>query len=56
MQAEQHLTYITTVQTLYRKSGIAGLYRGAEARIGLLIVVNILNELLLKPAWSDVEE
>ena len=26
----------------------------AEARMGLLMVVNVLNELLLKPAWEGV--
>lgn len=32
------------------------MYRGASARIGLLLIVNGLNEVLLKPAWEQVED
>ena len=28
-------------------------HRGAEARVGLLLLVNVLNEILLKPVWKE---
>ena len=56
MQSNQELTYLTTLQTVWKNNGIATFYRGAEARIGLLLVVNVLNELLLKPAWAPLIE
>lgn len=54
MQADHSLTYLTTLQRLWQVNGIASLYRGAEARIGLLLVVVTFNEHILKPAWSPV--
>lgn len=55
MQSDPELSHATTVTRAWARNGPALLYRGAEARIGLLLVVNVLNELLLKPAWADVE-
>ena len=55
MQSDQSLGYMTTLQRVWKNNGIATFYRGSEARIGLLLVVNILNEALLKKAWSKVE-
>ena len=55
MQSDQTLSYAATVRTLWRENGLSVLYRGAEARIGLLLIVNLLNEAVLKPAWEGVE-
>lgn len=55
MQANPTLGYVATVKDLFSRNGIAALYRGAEARVGLLLVANTLNELVLKPAWAEVE-
>ncbi|GMH54745.1 hypothetical protein TrLO_g10990 [Triparma laevis f. longispina] len=52
MQADQSLNYQQTVKTLWKKNGVSLLWKGAEARVGLLLIVNLLNELLLKPAWE----
>ena len=52
MQADQSLSYASAVKSLWRNNGMGMMVRGAEARIGLLLVVNILNELILKPAWE----
>ena len=54
MQADHSLSYQSTVKMLWERNGMSLFYRGAEARVGLLLVVNVLNELLLKPAWSKV--
>lgn len=54
MQADQTLTYSQTIKSVMKQHGIKTFYKGAEARVGLLLIVNILNELLLKPAWSPV--
>ena len=54
MQADQSLTYSQTIKSVIKQHGIKTFYKGAEARVGLLLIVNILNELLLKPAWSPV--
>jgi hypothetical protein len=55
MQANQELGYAGTLRSVFERNGMSVFYKGAEARVGLLIVVNVLNELLLKPAWSGVE-
>ena len=55
MQSDPELSHMTTITRAWQRNGTALLYRGAEARVGLLLVVNVLNELLLKPAWTDVE-
>jgi len=55
MQANQHLGYAGTLKSVFERNGMSVFYKGAEARVGLLIVVNVLNELLLKPAWEGVE-
>jgi len=54
MQANQELGYASAFTKAWRENGIRLLYRGAEARVSLLLIVNILNELLLKPAWAQV--
>ena len=54
MQADQSLGYAATVKSVTQQHGFRTFYRGAEARVGLLLIVNILNELLLKPAWAPV--
>jgi len=54
MQADQSLSYVQAVRKVFTQHGAMGLVRGGEARVGLLLIVNILNELLLKPAWAPV--
>jgi hypothetical protein len=54
MQADQSLGYVQAVKSVVKQHGMKGMIRGAEARVGLLLVVNVLNELLLKPAWAPV--
>ena len=54
MQADHSLTYKSSITLLWERNGMKLFYRGGEARVGLLLVVNVLNELLLKPAWSPV--
>lgn len=44
--------HFTAALKAYRENGIGLFYRGAEARVFLLVVVNILNELVLKKAWE----
>lgn len=55
MHANHELTYAQTLRYVFERNGTGVIIKGAEARVGLLLVVNILNELLLKPAWSGVE-
>lgn len=54
MQANQSLSYAGVLKKAVTEIGLPILYRGAEARVGLLLIVNILNELLLKKAWEQV--
>ena len=54
MQSNQGLSYAGALRSVYEVHGVSALYKGAEARMGLLMVVNVLNELLLKPAWEGV--
>lgn len=54
MQADQSLSYLETVETLWNNNGVASFFLGADARISLLLIVNIFNEVLLKRAWQGV--
>ena len=54
MQADQSIGYGQAVRTVFKEHGLMGMIRGAEARVGLLLIVNVLNDLLLKKAWSEV--
>ena len=54
MQSNAKLGYVSAVRTIWQQHGVAMLYKGAEARVGLLLLVNGLNEVLLKPAWAPV--
>jgi hypothetical protein len=54
MQANQSLSYVDAVKSVWRQHKFGTFYKGAEARVGLLLIVNILNELLLKKAWMPV--
>jgi len=56
MQSNQKMSYVSAIENAWRVNGVSLLYRGAEARVGLLLIVNVLNELLLKPAWTDLIE
>ena len=52
MQADQSLGYGRAVHELWTQHGVRMLYMGASARVALLLLVNSLNELLLKKAWA----
>ncbi|GBG32580.1 Solute carrier family 25 member 38-like [Hondaea fermentalgiana] len=54
MQSNHDLSHMTAIAKAYKENGVRLLWRGAEARIGLLLIVNILNESLLKKAWEKV--
>ena len=54
MQTNSTLSYSGAVKKVWAEHGMAAMYRGAEARVGLLLIVNVLNELLLKPAWAPI--
>ena len=56
MQAEQSLSYGGVVRTLQAEHGLRFLYKGGSARVALLLVVNGLNEMLLKPAWELIDD
>ena len=53
LQADSTVNYGNVVQTLYREHGTRILWIGSHARIALLLVVNALNELILKRAWEQ---
>jgi len=55
MQADQSLSYGQAVRSVFQQHGLKFLIKGAEARVGLLLLVNVLNDWLLKPAWSPVK-
>ena len=58
MQSQPSVGYAEACRILWSKSGTGNpsfLFRGAEARVGLLLVINVFNELLLKPAWAPIE-
>lgn len=54
MQTNASFGYRDAVKKVWADHGVAAFYRGAEARVGLLVIINILNELLLKPAWAPI--
>jgi hypothetical protein len=54
MQTNSSFGYMDAVKKVWADHGLAAFYRGAEARVGLLVIINILNELLLKPAWAPI--
>lgn len=56
MQSNQNLSYAGAISKAWGENGIKLLYRGGEARVGLLLIVNIFNELIIKPAWEKVPE
>ena len=55
MQSNQKLSYLGTIQQAFGENGVNIFWRGVEARLGLLLFVNILNEFLIKPAWGKVK-
>lgn len=55
MLAHQNFTYREAMKHVVDRNGVSALYKGGEARVGVLIVANVLNDLLLKPAWTEVE-
>lgn len=55
MQANQSLSATEAVQELWKRNGLSLFYKGAEARVGLLLAINVFNQLVLKPAWEGIE-
>ncbi len=55
MQADPSLTYGRAVQQLWAQHGVRVLWMGGSARVLLLLLVNGLNELVLKQAWAPVQ-
>lgn len=55
MQSHPDFNYVTTISDLYNRNGLKFLWEGAEARVGLLLYVNVLNDLVLKKAWEPVD-
>jgi hypothetical protein len=56
MQTNTNVGYAGAVTKVWTEHGLAAFYRGAEARVIMLLIINMLNELLLKPAWEPVRE
>lgn len=54
MQADQSLSYSQTIRALSAEHGASIMWKGGSARVGLLLIVNGLNEILIKPAWDPV--
>jgi len=52
MQTDQTLGHLGALRKAYAANGLSLLYKGAEARVGLLLIVNVLNEVFLKKAWE----
>lgn len=52
MHADHSLNHITGLRQAFQTNGFSLLYKGAEARVALLLIVNVLNELFLKKAWE----
>uniref|UniRef100_A0A7S3LQ80 ADP,ATP carrier protein n=1 Tax=Aplanochytrium stocchinoi TaxID=215587 RepID=A0A7S3LQ80_9STRA len=52
MHADQTVNHLGALRKAYAENGLSLLYKGGEARVGLLLVVNILNEAFLKKAWE----
>jgi len=52
MQADPALSYGRAVSELWAQHGVRVLWMGGSARVLLLLVVNGLNELVLKKAWA----
>jgi len=53
MQTNTSLSYSGAIRQVYKDHGWRFLRKGAEARVGLLLVTNIFNEIFLKPAWDE---
>lgn len=56
MQSDQSLSYVAATRAVWAEHGSRIFWTGAPARVGLLLVVNILNALVLRRAWELVEE
>lgn len=55
MQSEQSLSHFQGARAAWKNNGFSLFYKGAEARVGLMLVINILNDTLLKKAWASRE-
>lgn len=52
MQADNSLSYSRAVTSIWQEHGIKMFWMGGSARVALLLLVNGLNEVLLKRAWN----
>ena len=52
MQSRTDLSYVSALRNAFANNGFRIVYSGAEARVGLLVLVNVLNELFLKKVWK----
>ena len=52
MQGDHSLSYPKAVSSIWREHGVKVLWMGGSARVALLLLVNGLNEALLKRAWN----
>lgn len=52
MQTNHEMTSVGAFRSMVQKHGVSFLWKGAEARVGLLLVTNIFNEIFLKPVWQ----
>jgi len=55
MLAHQSFSYREAMRHVLDRNGVSAFYKGGEARVGVLVVANVFNDLLLKPAWTEVE-
>ena len=55
MQADHSLGYVTAMRTLWAEHGMRLLWMGGSARVALLLLVNGLNEAVLKKAWEQAK-
>jgi len=51
MQTHHDMTTAGAFRSMMTKHGVSFMWKGAEARVGLLLVTNVFNEIFLKPVW-----
>jgi len=55
MVVKPHLTYGEAAEEVWRVNGGSMFYKGCVSRGGLMLLVNVLNEFILKHAWEGKE-
>jgi len=51
MQTHHDMSSVGAFRSMMQKHGVSFMWKGAEARVGLLLVTNVFNEIFLKPVW-----